>query len=772
MIEEYFGPAGALSRILPGYEPRTPQVEMARLIEGCIRKGGELQGDRCAILPVEGDTGIGKSLASLIPMLHQVALHKKSGERVRAGYATFTTQLRRQIAGKDLKNALRAVQDVTGVDLKVAEYCGAAQYLSTGALDAAWKEVAGQKETAGNKMVGERLRAVLDWLQGENDGLMISVKESLGIEEHAPLVPGRSDGDWFCTWREAKKLESYQKMRKAVEEADIVLVSHAAALVDVKRWFSLLSSGEEEGGSGVIRYMIFDEAHRLPDAARNLTEQNLSLQRVVSIVSAGVQERVGKMDQALLDRWKAFQSSLQGLGEKLDGEEDKMLLSHQATPDGPLLRKFLVDAGLADLYSDLKASVKGVRRKSLGEDARMAFLDVLEVLDTMEDFLKVFDGTDKNPFQLISGVSWSGVRGYPSFRLSSASPGRLVARYWRHYSGTDLVEETRNSQLWGAVILSATLPPLQEIGVFNRDEERKEVLGWQKSPHLMVEDVRRCPSFAPDAGFGEMDFVLSSLNAPDTMEDKPQENGRYTNPEWETDHLFPMIAGMMREADEEDGVMILVPSFPEVNLILEYAGGKPWEHRVIAQRQGDTLAGIANKFLSTKGGVLLTAGGWEGLDLPGRIRHLMITRIPRAPMDLVHLEILREKYGEQKAAGILMANGSHQMRAKFKQGLGRAIRKNTDRATVWIADSRLGLPKAIGVLRDPRTGSTKAMTDLRLGLSVAFSERFLSNLDRARVFSRKDGVFQPRAPEDLGKRKTLGEGFLGKYRKEPVEARV
>ena len=56
--QEIFRPDGLLSTLLPGYEPRTGQLDMAAAVAE-ILAGGKLV--------VEAETGIGKTLAYLIP---------------------------------------------------------------------------------------------------------------------------------------------------------------------------------------------------------------------------------------------------------------------------------------------------------------------------------------------------------------------------------------------------------------------------------------------------------------------------------------------------------------------------------------------------------------------------------------------------------------------------------------------------------------------------------------------------------------------------------
>ena len=777
-INDYFGSGGCLNRLRPNnYAPRQEQTEMAKAIHECITKGNTLRGEMCALLPIQGDTGSGKSLAALIPMLHQVALHRKAGEAVRGAYATFTTQLRRQLRDKDLELAIRAVALQTGIVLTVGEYWGARQYVSPSALETALKDLPGN-----DNETRKRLEDVLHWLEtdGIDSGLMVDAKEALDIPEHEPLVNGRLDSAWECTWREAKTLAPYQVMRETVRNADILLLSHAAALMNAHRWFNLLTATSEEDEEGdapnAIRYMVFDEAHRLPDAAANLTDRTLSLTRLVSDLEAALQNNVGQVDAALVKKAVACRDFLQSLGGNGDPNQrhEDVVLMNQPLPtgDGTTVREALRKVKLAAIYKQITDSIKGVRLKSLRGEAREAFLDLRETRDLLDDYLSVLDageGGRNNPYQLVNGLSWSPVRRFPSLVMTTLSPGRMVARYWRHYPGQASPDKARESALWSAVILSATLPDLAEIGIFNPKEEEEIKLAWQKSPHLMIPNVQSYPRFEPSE-FGRMDFVLSAPVAPATMGDDPQDNGRWTNPEWEEDHLKPMIAAMMAEAKEKDGVLILAPSTLEVALIADFGKTCAWGHRIIAQRQGDKLAALADKFRSTRGGVLISAGGWEGLDLPGQVRHLMITRLPWAPLNQTWMEILRQKYDEKKVKAIMSCRMSRHMEAKLHQGIGRGIRSVDDRTTLWVADSRFGIPSGISVLRDSRVGQSGNRFRMTASVLSTVSKRFHTELNRARIFTATQGVFTPAAPKELGKPRSLGNGALKFLKNKPSDA--
>jgi ATP-dependent DNA helicase DinG len=95
--------------------------------------------------------------------------------------------------------------------------------------------------------------------------------------------------------------------------------------------------------------------------------------------------------------------------------------------------------------------------------------------------------------------------------------------------------------------------------------------------------------------------------------------------------------------------------------------------------------------------VLLSPGAWEGVDLPGKIAHLVITRIPFPPPNnamALHRRVSLEGLGfaKDKINSIVHNEQETTTRRKLSQGIGRGIRKVTDSVTLWVADPRFPMP--------------------------------------------------------------------------------
>src|SRR5438270_5058481 len=103
-----FAPGGALAQALPAFEPRREQAALAAAVEQALATGEHLV--------AEAGTGVGKSLAYLVPAL-------ESGLRVVV--ATATKALQEQLLSKDVPIAAAAVG--RKVDVQVLK--GRANYL-------------------------------------------------------------------------------------------------------------------------------------------------------------------------------------------------------------------------------------------------------------------------------------------------------------------------------------------------------------------------------------------------------------------------------------------------------------------------------------------------------------------------------------------------------------------------------------------------------------------------------------------------------------------
>ena len=233
---DVFAPGGALANVLPGYEQRDEQAELAQAVAEALEVEEHLL--------AEAGTGTGKSLAYLVPAL-------ASGRKVVV--ATATKALQEQLLTKDVPIAAQ----VLGRDLKVAVLKGRQNYLCRKALHGfglLGSQLLRREEDA---EAFDRLRPWFDETEtGDRAELEFEPADTLWSE----LAVG-ADG---CLGRKCPFVTTCfsEAARRRARAADLVIVNHAL-------YFADLGLREATDASILPEHeaVVFDEAHRLEDTA-------------------------------------------------------------------------------------------------------------------------------------------------------------------------------------------------------------------------------------------------------------------------------------------------------------------------------------------------------------------------------------------------------------------------------------------------------------------------------------------------------------------------
>ena len=239
-MEEMFSASGHLSSS-PDFEYRPEQQQMAMAVAEAL--------EDTHVLCAEAGTGVGKSLAYLIPA---AKFAMETGRK--AVISTHTINLQEQLIGKDIPLANK----ILGGDLKAALLKGRGNYVCPLRLKRAMQQT-GDLFSTGE---AEELKAIWDWSEGTLDG----TRSDLDFQP-SPKVWSQvcSEGS-VCTHRTCGRNGNcfYQKARKQMEDADIVVLNHTL-------FFSLLALGEiaddDPGYLFANDFVIFDEAHTLEQVA-------------------------------------------------------------------------------------------------------------------------------------------------------------------------------------------------------------------------------------------------------------------------------------------------------------------------------------------------------------------------------------------------------------------------------------------------------------------------------------------------------------------------
>ena len=277
----------------------------------------------------------------------------------------------------------------------------------------------------------------------------------------------------------------------------------------------------------------------------------------------------------------------------------------------------------------------------------------------------------------VAAVTWSPVRGWPSFHLVPIEPASVLSR----------LSAPGGDEASGASAMVFTSATLSDTG------ERESLLHQARRYGLFDTDAFvHLSSYEPEK-FGNARFAIAAKDSPQPTEKRVRDGRQMvtTSAAW-LDH----VARKIRDAVNEGGrALVLTVSHADTEaLALRLMGQEAVCVPLLAHLPGTSLRSLVTRFSQSEESVLISASAWEGLDLPGLVNHLFITRLPYAPPDTPEDRVLYRHltksrgYSEKKAASILFSRKAHKARRKFRQGFGRGIRHVDDAVKVWITDPR------------------------------------------------------------------------------------
>ena len=250
-VEEIFSPAGILSRA-KNFEYRPQQQEMAVAVARTLQNREHLA--------VEAGTGVGKSLAYLIPAILFAVAEKK-----KAIVSTHTINLQEQLTEKDLP----MLADVFGalpepVKFSFSMLKGRANYLCTHRLQKAMQQSGNLFTSSETK----ELQRIYEWSNKTTDGSL----SDFDIEPDPKVWAQVCSERGLCSpkicgfpsdFAKDHGVCFFQRARNKILSSDVLVLNHTL-------FFTLLGGIDEEADGGILfknDFVIFDEAHQMEQVA-------------------------------------------------------------------------------------------------------------------------------------------------------------------------------------------------------------------------------------------------------------------------------------------------------------------------------------------------------------------------------------------------------------------------------------------------------------------------------------------------------------------------
>lgn len=672
-IVNAFTSEGLVGSLYDRYESRAEQIEMSKRVRHAFASSTNLA--------VEAGTGVGKSMAYLVPS----ALTARANG-ITVGVATKTNALLDQLVHKELPLLSESFEKKTGKPLSYAPLKGFSHYPCLRRVQNVQNEGASYRDVAGKSVTNApALAGLLSFIEQSAYDDMDTLKIDYRTLPRFMITTSSND----CMRRKCPFFGDQcfvHGARRKAEGADIVVTNHSLLFCDVAADGGLLPT---------VRHWIVDEAHGAENEARRALSPSLSAEAMLRLA-----QKLGRTEG------RSVFTRIETAAAKA-GEASTLILglSSKARTKG---------ADFATAASELAVHMKDLlffdeSKRSRGyeyvdlwinEDIRASetFKAIVSYARVFYDAAEAFVRAGQDLVSALDGVEGSAV---PQKELASAvleakdmlqsseviffdpSPRYAYAAHMSrkkdHVVETfqallvnvgDVLNERLYEQTHSVIYASATLSIADDFKAF------EHAVGLNESEASRSETCQLASSYDYDRN---MTIYV--------IEDMPEPNDPH--------YLRALQELLISSHRAQRGSMLtLFTNRKEMESCFDVVQPalKSDQLRLVCQKWGVSVKGLRDDFLADKHLSLFALKSfWEGFDAPGAtLRGVIIPKLPfNKPSDPLSCE--RSDRDAQAWSHYVLPAAV----IETKQAAGRLIRSADDEGVLILADKRL-LTKGYG----------------------------------------------------------------------------
>ncbi len=588
-------------------------------------------------LIIEAGTGVGKSLAYLLPCALWALRNKK-----KLVIATYTKALQEQLVNKDLPIVDSAVREM-GYSLRYALLMGSENYLCLSRFRRCLKK---GPELFDSGYHQDALDRIAEWSEKTDTGL----KTELHFSVLAHVWEKVSRDPDLCTGKRCLLREKclYMKNVECAARADLVVVNQHLFFAGIP--------------IPAFEAVVFDEAHNMEDVATHFlgfSLTNLNVRRLLDDIfnpdtGRGLARRISNKDKAWLDcieekipaARRAAKTLFENVRDRLGLEiAGKMRHSGARRVRQPDIVRDTFSGSVEELGSLLSQALAWSQTVEEEVEIRAHMNRCLNTIEQLKTFLKC----DKKDC-----AYWA--------EIGRSRRNLMISMNMRPLNVSKMLEKRLFERYRPVILTSATLAV---DGSFSMLKSR---LGINGAREVLLDSPFDYKSHA---------VIHESPGIPDPkLENLAYERAVIK----QCPEIFEAVTG---------GIFVLFTSWH----LLEKCSGALTAYalnRPVFVQGNRPPQKLINAFQKAGNGILLaTDTFWQGIDVPGSaLSCVIITRLPFRSPDSP-LEEARHEWMTSLGMDVFNEYTLPKAVIKFRQGFGRLIRKKTDSGAVVILDPRI-----------------------------------------------------------------------------------